>query len=145
MPTRSADLAHDAPGALELVATPALDLLRVLDHGPPEPGSEQADTRARLERARAEVNALRRRGKLGLTVALLEVAVLDVHEGLLAGQAGEIYLVSWILSGYGRAAEFRRAIGFPASAPVTGFLWARAACCSASWKSRGGSWTCTRW
>ncbi|HEX9581890.1 MAG TPA: hypothetical protein VF970_12370 [Gemmatimonadales bacterium] len=107
MPTRSADLAHDAPGALELVAAPTLDLLRALDHGPPELGSEQADARARRERARAEVNALRRRGQLGLTVALLEVAVLDVHEGLLAGQAGEIYLVSWILSGNGRAAEFR--------------------------------------
>ncbi|HEX9581037.1 MAG TPA: hypothetical protein VF970_08015 [Gemmatimonadales bacterium] len=108
MPTRVADLSRNAPGALELCASSGLDLLAAVDHGsPPEEGSPGAGLRSRLEAARGEMQALRRRGTLGLTVALSEVTVLDVHEGLLAGKAGEIYLVSWILSGNGRAAEFR--------------------------------------
>ncbi|HXV87298.1 MAG TPA: hypothetical protein VD793_11385 [Gemmatimonadales bacterium] len=107
MPTRTADLSHQAPLAMELAALPAMDLLRALDHGPAEEGSPQAEMRARLEQARGEVNALRRKGRLGLTVSLADVTVRDVPEGLLRGRAGELYLVSWILSGNGRAAEFR--------------------------------------
>ena len=108
MPTRAADLSRQAPDALRLSAASGLDLLRALDSGPTDEGSPRAALRARLETAGDEVAALRRGGgSLEVTVALAEVTVLDVHEGVLAGKAGEIYLVSWILSGNGRAAEFR--------------------------------------
>jgi hypothetical protein len=104
---RAAVLPRDAPGALELVTAPALDLLRALDHGlDPEQGPDKG-LLDKLTGARAEMHALRRRGTLGLTVALMDVTVLDVHEGLLAGKAGELFLVSWILTGNGRTAEFR--------------------------------------
>jgi hypothetical protein len=107
MPSRVADLERLAPGALELGGTEALDLLRAMDGGA---GSDQElrdpDLLGRFEGARGEMLALKRRGTMALTVSLSQVAVRDTHEGRPAG-TGEIYLVSWVLSGNGRAAEFR--------------------------------------
>lgn len=104
---RSAILPRDAPGAAALATASAMDLLHALDHGlDPERGPDHG-LLDQLHRARGEMQGLRRAGKLGLTVSLTDVTVLDVHEGALAGKAGEIYLVSWVLTGSGRTAEFR--------------------------------------
>jgi len=106
MAVRAAVLSREAPGALELGGVAALDLLRQLDHGDVEEESPPSDLRSRVEEARGEMHALRRRGALGLTVTLSDATILDTHEGLLRGPA-EIYIVSWLLSGSGRTAEFR--------------------------------------
>jgi hypothetical protein len=104
---RAAVLPRDAPGALELGAIPARDLLDALGRRlDPEQGPDKG-LLDKLTGARNEIQALRRRGTLGLTVALTDVTMLDAQPGPILGKAGEIYLVSWILTGNGRTAEFR--------------------------------------
>lgn len=104
---RSAILPRDAPAGAALASTPAVELLRALDHGLDSEHGPDKGLLDQLHRARGEIQALRRSGTLGLTVSLSDVTVLDVHDGFLSGNAGEIYVVSWVLTGTGRTAEFR--------------------------------------
>lgn len=91
--------AGDVSAALHLAGRAATDVLRAL--GGSGAGEDALALCALADEGQREVDALRRRGTLGLTVQLNELVVLDTHEGPLSG-SGEFYLVAWFITGGGR-------------------------------------------
>lgn len=106
MPPVTVDTIH-VSNALAAAQYPAKDILRALRGAPGLPPTAREEVLKLVNRGQDDVDRLRAQGTIGLTVQLNSVLIKDAHDRFLAGKTGEIYVVSWILTGNGTTAEFR--------------------------------------